>query len=392
MAIDFEKIRRDHPLEDVVEREVTSVPENRKICCPFHGETTPSLHVYPDGTWRCYGGGCGKGGDVLDFLAYLYHGTSAEGAALFDVLDRLGEIGATPISEEEKAKRYQSREAKRLTDEEQRRGSREKFFLCSLRSMQKVTDTHRDIFESWAINREWQEKARLGFDDTRPPFPSLIIPATFRGVTFGVKRRRLPALDESAPAEEPKYINLKWSSLGIYNADVLLTQPPSVVVCEDEKSALAICSGGGVAIATNGGATFWRGKNEKKLRWWLRWLSSVPQLYFWRDADEVGIPQWTAGKEYQAKDRVIAPNRGNRFFLKCESPGISLNLPPVGLLREGQIIEDGSAKWRVVPNPGLQCALDFRALFPRVEIVDSGPYKDASDALADGIDWREVIL
>lgn len=37
-------------------------------------------------------------------------------------------------------------------------------------------------------------------------------------------------------------------------------------------------------------------------------------------------------------------------------------------------------------------ALDFRRWFPRVEIVDSAPYKDASDALAAGIAWQEVVL
>lgn len=36
--------------------------------------------------------------------------------------------------------------------------------------------------------------------------------------------------------------------------------------------------------------------------------------------------------------------------------------------------------------------LDFRGWFPRVEIVDSAPYKDASDALAAGVEWQEVVL
>jgi len=38
--------------------------------CPFHGERTPSFHVYPeDKHWKCYG--CGAYGDVFKFLQQL---------------------------------------------------------------------------------------------------------------------------------------------------------------------------------------------------------------------------------------------------------------------------------------------------------------------------------
>lgn len=34
--------------------------------CPFHGEKTPSFHVYDKGIFKCYG--CGVGGDVIKFI------------------------------------------------------------------------------------------------------------------------------------------------------------------------------------------------------------------------------------------------------------------------------------------------------------------------------------
>src|SRR5512139_1980723 len=38
-----------------------------KGCCPFHGERTPSFHVYlEDKHFKCYG--CGEHGDVFKFL------------------------------------------------------------------------------------------------------------------------------------------------------------------------------------------------------------------------------------------------------------------------------------------------------------------------------------
>lgn len=41
-----------------------------KGCCVFHGERTPSFHVYPeDKHWKCYG--CGEYGDVFKFLQKL---------------------------------------------------------------------------------------------------------------------------------------------------------------------------------------------------------------------------------------------------------------------------------------------------------------------------------
>jgi DNA primase len=37
-----------------------------KGLCPFHGEKTPSFHVYDKGFFKCYG--CGAGGDVIKFV------------------------------------------------------------------------------------------------------------------------------------------------------------------------------------------------------------------------------------------------------------------------------------------------------------------------------------
>jgi hypothetical protein len=45
-----------------------------KVLCPFHHETDPSLQLYPDGTFYCYGRhsedrACRKGGTIFDFAA-----------------------------------------------------------------------------------------------------------------------------------------------------------------------------------------------------------------------------------------------------------------------------------------------------------------------------------
>jgi DNA primase len=70
---DTDLIRRDHPIADVV---VASGLQLRPMggrltgVCPFHGDTRPSLIVYP-ATRSYYCFGCGAGGDVIDFVARL---------------------------------------------------------------------------------------------------------------------------------------------------------------------------------------------------------------------------------------------------------------------------------------------------------------------------------
>ena len=58
---------------DIVEVVSQRVPLQRsgnsyKANCPFHQESTPSFHVFPDRqSWRCFGS-CAIGGDVLSFV------------------------------------------------------------------------------------------------------------------------------------------------------------------------------------------------------------------------------------------------------------------------------------------------------------------------------------
>lgn len=61
------------PAVDYV-RVLASREPNRagKVLCPFHRETHPSLQLYPDGTFYCFGAQCKKGGTIFDFAARLW--------------------------------------------------------------------------------------------------------------------------------------------------------------------------------------------------------------------------------------------------------------------------------------------------------------------------------
>lgn len=50
-----------------------------KVLCPFHEETEPSLQLYSDGTFYCFGARCKKGGTIFDFAAAVWGiGTRAD--------------------------------------------------------------------------------------------------------------------------------------------------------------------------------------------------------------------------------------------------------------------------------------------------------------------------
>jgi DNA primase len=70
---DTDSIRRDHLIADVVAASGLQLrPMGGRLngVCPFHGDTRPSLVVYP-ATRSYYCFGCGAGGDVIDFVARL---------------------------------------------------------------------------------------------------------------------------------------------------------------------------------------------------------------------------------------------------------------------------------------------------------------------------------
>jgi hypothetical protein len=59
-----------------------------KIKCPFHNDNTPSLQLYPDGTFYCFG--CRRGGTIYDFAATLWQ-MPLRGPAFIQLRDRLAE-------------------------------------------------------------------------------------------------------------------------------------------------------------------------------------------------------------------------------------------------------------------------------------------------------------
>lgn len=60
------------------------------ICCPFHGEKTPSLKIHRD-YWHCFG--CGAGGDVIEFVRKMDGIPFTDACKKLDTIYSLGLYG-----------------------------------------------------------------------------------------------------------------------------------------------------------------------------------------------------------------------------------------------------------------------------------------------------------
>lgn len=115
--IDFAAIKAAVPAREAALRYGLAVGRNDMAICPFHGEKTPSLKLYPgDRGFYCFG--CGAGGDVINFTARLFNLTNKQAAEKLDADFSLGLTGkpynaAAELLREAEQKKKREEEAKR---------------------------------------------------------------------------------------------------------------------------------------------------------------------------------------------------------------------------------------------------------------------------------------
>ena len=104
------RIKERLTIREVVDR--YGLPVKRGfICCPFHSERTPSLKLYENNTWYCFG--CGAHGDVIDFVSKMEGKTFSETIRSLALEMGLGasEFSAIDYSNYLKNKRIKARRA-----------------------------------------------------------------------------------------------------------------------------------------------------------------------------------------------------------------------------------------------------------------------------------------
>lgn len=142
--------------------------------CPFHEDGTPSFHVYEEG-FHCYG--CGKHGDIFDWLAYWNN------TPLADILKN---YSIDPFAEIQRKAEYAEHQARRLEAEIQKAQAA----LSELREVQSwiryhnnLDDASRVMWEARGVPEWYQDWMKLGYDPSHTFFagneytsPTLTIP------------------------------------------------------------------------------------------------------------------------------------------------------------------------------------------------------------------------
>ena len=257
MSIDIDTIKRANPLPAIVERMTGQQIVKHKIKAPWRYEDTPSVHIYDDGSWWDYGAGIG--GDVLDFVGYCIHGISYAPSVHFtEVVDMLGGLDIKP-----------------LPAQTTRPAPPKPKLTLSMAAVHEWHDTmpaaRRWYWTQRGLTDETIDRFLLGWDGRR-----YTIPAVYRGIPFGVKRRQSD-VDDGIPA---KYVSLTGSRVGIFNADTLWTAH-EVVICEGEIDAMLLCQVGYNAVSSTGGAGTWKPE-------WAKFFAGVQRITILYDNDAAG--------------------------------------------------------------------------------------------------------
>lgn len=218
-----EKVRATNPIREVVADYVEL--NGGSGLCPFHTDTNPSFHVYPDSQqYHCFG--CDAHGDVFDFVM------RTQGLSFPEALDFLAKRAGL--------------EQPNLTAEDREEIERERKAQQELAS--EVDRYHTDLSHgseayerliARGISEETIKRFRLGWDK-----------ATGR-VTLPMFRHGMPVyLLRWLPSQEPKYLLPKGSEKPVVGSEHL--QKEGCIVVEGYFDWLSLVQAGYPAVAIIG--------------------------------------------------------------------------------------------------------------------------------------------
>ena len=225
------------------------------VCCPFHHEETPSCIVKED-RFKCFGGGCGKSGDSIDFLMQSYGLTLSEVVNSGDFL----EINADHSNHNEIITK---KPVPLPTPEQIRKWNK------SLMANKKI----KGYIGGRHINDNAIQRFNLGFGSTRYYRGEKIIIPVFSHNSLVNMRYRV------APGEEGvKYLAHPGISPSLFNIDDLKSN--RIVIAGSELDAIALSSEGIPAVSLPGEGIF--------MDSWIP-LFSGKSVLIWLDYDWPGV-------------------------------------------------------------------------------------------------------
>lgn len=106
------------------------------ICCPFHEEKTPSLKLFRDNHWHCFG--CREGGSVIDFVMKLFNLRFPEAVVRLNADFRLG------LNVERADPREVDEFRRRRKAEEERKAAWERTYNERIREFRRLYDAYKN--------------------------------------------------------------------------------------------------------------------------------------------------------------------------------------------------------------------------------------------------------
>lgn len=102
----IQKIKDSLSIKQVVEMYGVSLDSNNFSKCPLHDEKTKSFKIYSNKQrFKCFG--CGKSGDVVDFVKYMFYLNDKDALRKLDSDFKLGFMGKIDVNTSKQLKQAQ---------------------------------------------------------------------------------------------------------------------------------------------------------------------------------------------------------------------------------------------------------------------------------------------
>lgn len=154
-----DEIKRRISCREFAERVGIEITRSGFCCCPFHGEKTPSLKVYPgERGWYCFG--CHQGGDVIDLAKKWLNLPFKETIMEMNRMFNLGMNFGAKISSEDQMKASVER-AKRKAEINKRKRLKEQaeiefwHLFDKYRELEKIIEEYRPKSTEDEISQKW---------------------------------------------------------------------------------------------------------------------------------------------------------------------------------------------------------------------------------------------
>lgn len=275
--------------------------------CPFHADhNTPSLAVYAD-SWHCFG--CPEHGDVIDWLM------KRDGLSFADACQQLSAGNLSNI----KGGHMSSMSLPEPPASDWQDIAMDAGLAC----VETLWAPEGAVILTWLQARGlWDDtirRAALGFHTTDGQLCGVYVP---KGITIPwwiSASSTLWALKIRRMEGDPKYIQVKGGSPGLYGADTL-TGHDIVVICEGEFDTLLLQQyvGDLIGVCTFGGAT------SHDVIGWLPWLIGCKQVLVATDNDSAGEDAWKFWKRTTKRARRLLPPGGCKDVTDAHMTGHNL--------------------------------------------------------------------